>query len=139
MSLSCLRAFLPTTINYIKLYDDNTDIGHYWMGHGTPPDCSSTSPPSPSSCVVCLQQWVYAVCSDLPQPVKLVMEASSQPLEILKSDCPRLLGDSMVQSATESQLSSPDMRERWLIFIPIFIFLITLMVYCIWKKYRLAK
>eukprot|EP00064_Thunnus_orientalis_P020846 superscaffoldBa00005977_g20996 len=114
MSLSCLRATDPNITNVIKLYDDESHSGHLWFGNSALPDCSSTSPPSPSSCVVCLQQVIYAVCSDLLPTVKLVMEAPGQQINIIKSDT----------------------WEWWLILIPILLLIIGLVVYGLWKKYR---
>ncbi|XP_044218076.1 uncharacterized protein LOC122989328 isoform X2 [Thunnus albacares] len=136
MSLSCLRATDPNITNVIKLYDDESHSGHLWFGNSALPDCSSTSPPSPSSCVVCLQQVIYTVCSDLLPTVKLVMEAPGQQINIIKSECPGLLGDATVQNG-DSSGSSQDTWEWWLILIPILLLIIVaLVVYGLWKKYR---
>ncbi|CAK6980458.1 uncharacterized protein LOC122989328 isoform X2 [Scomber scombrus] len=145
MSLICFLALGIIAPNVDVLYDDKYDTGHLWMKNGSLPACSSTSPPSPSSCEVCLQQEVYAVCRDLMQDADLRMEAAGQPITIKKSKCPWLLGDATVQSATEYPLSTiqrtdsagtnPGTWEWWQIFIPIlFLLLFVFMVFYIRKK-----
>ena len=85
MSLSCIRATDPNITNVHKLYDDASGSGHLWISNDAVPDCSSTSPPSPSKCVVWLQRGLYAACSNLPQTVKLVMERPGQHINTIES------------------------------------------------------
>ncbi|XP_062280761.1 uncharacterized protein LOC133985181 isoform X2 [Scomber scombrus] len=138
--LSCHCATDPIIRVVDVLYDYNNDDDNLWMSNGSLPFCSSTSPPSASSCVVCVRQGVYAVCGHLMQAVKLVMEASGRQIEIIKSECPWLLGDATVQSATESPAINPDTTGQWPIIIPILLILLflffLLMGYCIFKRNR---
>ncbi|XP_053179055.1 uncharacterized protein LOC128362339 [Scomber japonicus] len=140
--LSCHHSSDPHITDVGLVYDYNNDTGNLWQKNGPLSFCSSISAPSASSCVVCVEQGVNAVCGHLVQAVELVMEAAGGPIEIIKSECPRLLGDGLlsatVQSATESPGINPDTRERWPVVIPIVItiLLVLLMVYCILKKNR---
>ncbi|CAK6982322.1 uncharacterized protein LOC128362339 [Scomber scombrus] len=126
--LSCHRASDPIITDVDVLYDYNNDDDNLWMSNGSLPFCSSTSPPSASSCVVCVKQGVYAVCGHLMQAVKLMMEASGRQIEIIKS--------ATVQSATESPAINPDTTGQWPIIIPILLILLLflLMGYCIFKR-----
>ncbi|XP_062280877.1 uncharacterized protein LOC133985299 [Scomber scombrus] len=148
MNLHCYSSSDPQAENASVLYDDHFDTVNLWQRgdqHTPLPTCSSISPPD-SGCLVCVDQIVYAVCRNLTEKV-ITMEAGVAYVKISKDECPWLLGDATVQSATESPLSTiqstdsagtnPGTWEWWQIFIPILLLLLIAapMVYCIWRKW----
>eukprot|EP00064_Thunnus_orientalis_P017901 superscaffoldBa00003940_g17987 len=87
MEFSCFSSSDPHAVNAIKLYDDKAHKGNLWMrgGQDIPlPRCSSISPED-GSCLVCLEQKVYAVCRNLKAGVKLMMERDGHNVEISES------------------------------------------------------
>ena len=86
MVFRCFSSSDPRAVNAIKLYYDKVHKGHVWMrgGQNSLPLCSSISPED-GSCLVCLEQKVYAVCRNLKAGVKLVMEADGHNVEISES------------------------------------------------------
>lgn len=84
MALSCLRSSVPNSSNGTVLYDASSDEGHLYISIGRPALCSSTAPPN-SSCVVCFNKFLYAVCSKLLEKVTLAMEGGGRPVDLIKS------------------------------------------------------
>ena len=87
MEFSCFSSSDPHAVNAYKLYDDKVAEGQLWMrsDQNIPlPRCSTISPQT-DGCLVCLEQKVYAVCRNLMDGVKLVMEAEGKHVEISES------------------------------------------------------
>lgn len=81
-SLTCFRSTDPDIRTVDVLYDSDSDSGSLWSGTEAP-YCSSISRPSRSSCVVCRQNFIYAVCFNRPGNKK--MEGDGRQIEIIKS------------------------------------------------------
>jgi len=124
---SCFSSSAPRAVNAILLYDDNVADGDLWTrgGQDIPlPPCSTISPLD-GRCLVCLDhqdQSVYAVCRNLMDGVKMVMEAEGEQVKISESECPKPPSD--------------DTWKWWQIFILILLLIIiaVLVVYGLWKK-----
>ncbi|XP_078024754.1 uncharacterized protein LOC144463658 isoform X2 [Epinephelus lanceolatus] len=90
--MTCLSSSDPAAVNATLLFDLDNDDENLWTrsSHGGPlPLCSSPSSPPDSLCWVCLEQKVYAVCHNLTDGVKIMMEAGGVSVDLLKSDCPK--------------------------------------------------
>ncbi|XP_067452196.1 uncharacterized protein [Thunnus thynnus] len=128
MEFSCFSSSDPRAVNATQLYDYNVAKGNLWMrgGQDIPlPPCSPISPLD-GRCLVCLDhqdQSVYAVCRNLMDGVKMVMEAEGEHVKISESKCPKPPSD--------------DTWKWWQIFILIIILIIIIavpVVYGLWKK-----
>ncbi|KAL7397740.1 hypothetical protein ABVT39_027168 [Epinephelus coioides] len=90
--MTCFNSSDPAAVNATLLFDFYNDNENLWTrsSHGGPlPLCSSPSSPPDSPCWVCLEQKVYAVCHNLTDGVKIMMEAGGVSVDLLKSDCPK--------------------------------------------------
>ncbi|KAL7396556.1 hypothetical protein ABVT39_007736 [Epinephelus coioides] len=90
--MTCFNSPDPAAVNATLLFDLDNDNENLWTrsSHGGPlPLCSSPSSPPDSPCWVCLEQKVYAVCHNLTDGVKIMMEAGGVSVDLLKSDCPK--------------------------------------------------
>ncbi|CAK6979621.1 uncharacterized protein LOC122877909 isoform X2 [Scomber scombrus] len=94
--LSCFTSSDPGSENASHLYDENNDVGHLWRRESQhfplPPCLPLPSPPPDSRCLVCRDQAVYAVCRNLTDGVKMIMEAKDgwmlRKVKISQADCP---------------------------------------------------
>lgn len=88
MNLSCYNSSDPVAANADLLYDFNDDEENFWERNRTVttlPSCSSSLPPD-SPCQVCLSdRTVYAMCRNLADGVKMMMEAGKHQVRISKS------------------------------------------------------
>ncbi|XP_049443672.1 uncharacterized protein LOC125895673 isoform X4 [Epinephelus fuscoguttatus] len=104
--MTCFSSSDPAAVNATLLFDLDNDDENLWTrsSHGGPlPLCSSPSSPPDFPCWVCLEQKVYAVCRNLTDGVKMMMEAGGVSVDLLKSDCPKPSSDGD-GGASESQL-----------------------------------
>ena len=89
MGLSCFNSSEPHAVNAILLYNDIFREGSLWKRgrQDIPlPRCSHPiSPPPDTRCLVCVEQKVYAVCRNLTETVKMVMEADGDNVVISES------------------------------------------------------
>ncbi|XP_049443670.1 uncharacterized protein LOC125895673 isoform X2 [Epinephelus fuscoguttatus] len=106
LMMTCFSSSDPAAVNATLLFDLDNDDENLWTrsSHGGPlPLCSSPSSPPDFPCWVCLEQKVYAVCRNLTDGVKMMMEAGGVSVDLLKSDCPKPSSDGD-GGASESQL-----------------------------------
>ena len=89
MKFSCFSSSDQRAVNATQLYNDNSAEGSLWMRgrQDIPlPRCSHPiSPPPDTRCLVCVEQKVYAVCRNLTETVKMVMEADGDNVVISES------------------------------------------------------
>ncbi|XP_078024747.1 uncharacterized protein LOC117250933 isoform X1 [Epinephelus lanceolatus] len=120
--MTCFSSSDPAAMNATLLFDLDNDDENLWTrsSHGGPlPLCSSPSSPPDSLCWVCLEQKVYAVCHNLTDGVKIMMEAGGVSVDLLKSDCPKPPSD-----------GDDGASKSWLlaIIIPILLLLLLLLL-----------
>ncbi|KAK2835066.1 hypothetical protein Q5P01_015550 [Channa striata] len=91
--LSCRRSADPGITAATRLYNTSSETDHLWFRSGTVPTCSSISPPAPSTCVVCSDQFLHILCSKLRTDDGMVeLEGDYHPITTIKSECPTSLG-----------------------------------------------
>lgn len=76
MDVTCFSSADPAARNATRLYDGDVETGDLWFRDdlSTPlPACSSVSY-NASPCTVCVDQIVHAVCRNLTEGVRMVME-----------------------------------------------------------------
>ncbi|KAK2908285.1 hypothetical protein Q8A73_009358 [Channa argus] len=93
MASLCFSTSDPAAVNATKLYDFNNDDANLWVRQSQLPPCSSSLSPPEFLCLVCLQITVYAVCTNLTNAVKVVMEGVGVPINIVRGDCPKLVSE----------------------------------------------
>lgn len=97
MNSTCFISSDPAAVNASIVFDFISDV-NLWEKPDlqTPlPLCSAAPPPAAadSTCLVCRDQEVFAVCRGLPDPVNVMMEAMGKTMKIRESDCPLLPSD----------------------------------------------
>ncbi|KAF3690504.1 hypothetical protein EXN66_Car006177 [Channa argus] len=100
MASLCFSTSDPAAVNATKLYDFNNDDANLWVRQSQLPPCSSSLSPPEFLCLVCLQITVYAVCTNLTNAVKVVMEGVGVPINIVRGDCPKLVSEGESQICT---------------------------------------
>ncbi|KAK2908294.1 hypothetical protein Q8A73_009367 [Channa argus] len=86
--------------------------------HQALPPCSSSLSPPEFLCLVCLQITVYAVCTNLTNAVKVVMEGVGVPINIVRG----------------GQLSGTNITI--ILCVPVFFILVALVSCCRWRLKR---
>ncbi|KAI9523923.1 hypothetical protein NQZ68_022556 [Dissostichus eleginoides] len=136
MSLVCYGS--PNIGSVDQLYAADTEEGYLYLGTGTPPFCNSTSPPLPSGCVVCVNQFIHAVCGDLLKNETLVMEGSGKHIKLIKSVCPTLLGNATNADMSGNNVGAP----QWLLPVGIIFLILAIAIIAVvcgrkyWTKRR---
>ncbi|KAK2835064.1 hypothetical protein Q5P01_015548 [Channa striata] len=127
MAFLCFNTPDPAAVNATKLYDYNNDDGDLWNRQSQLPPCSSSPSPPEFLCLVCLQIMVYAVCRNLTNGVEMVMEGVGVHINIVKSECPKLLSD----DDHTGHLNSAIIASSCIIII-----IIGLVLYTRWRRRR---
>ncbi|XP_078802327.1 uncharacterized protein LOC144991933 isoform X2 [Oryzias latipes] len=129
MNFSCFKACDPNIRNADVLYLHDNDNQNLW--NGTAPICSSVSPPSPSSCLVCFQDSLYAVCSYFLEETP-VMEGDGNNIQIANNTCPTCKDPALDQTL---QSISPFIIVGLII---LFILILVVVVICYCNRERLS-
>lgn len=88
MDFTCFSSSDPAAHRASLLFDFYNDDENLWSRSSSDvplPSCSSSPPPPDSRCLVCVQHAVSAVCRNLADGVKVMLEAGADQVQISKS------------------------------------------------------
>ncbi|XP_028259127.1 uncharacterized protein LOC114434260 [Parambassis ranga] len=128
----CLSSSDTQARNTSIVYDEANDNKHLWKKPNLQdplPPCSSTSPPPANRCIVCMNQIVHAVCNEVVQNLKLIMETGENNVPFSDSACPALHSPNTTTNVSPGPGLSPSVIPTVIVIVLVGVLVMILIVW----------